>query len=96
MVVADSLGAAANEEANIGSGSLRITNGSDAHLVIISGGSSWLVKTAAATGNLEFARVSGAGAFVIPASAKIGAAGAITYGANDSGGAGYKLLRVAN
>ena len=75
--------------------SVQIYNGSQNHLIITDGTNSWVIRIA--SGNLDISRTLGTGKFNLPAIANllIGTA-QLSYGANDSGGAGFKLLRVPN
>lgn len=75
--------------------SVTIYNGSQNHLIITDGTNSWTVRISGS--NLDFARTLGSGQFNLPAIAFLLIGGAqLSYGANDSGGVGFKLLRVPN
>ena len=75
--------------------SVMIYNGSANNLILTDGTNSWVVRLTG--GNLNFARTLGSGQFNLPGIAFLLIGGAqLSYGANDSGGAGFKLLRVPN
>jgi hypothetical protein len=75
--------------------SVMIYNGSENHLIITDGTNSWVVRIA--SGNLNIARTGGTGQFNLPGITNLLIGGAqLSYGANDSGGVGFKLLRVPN
>jgi hypothetical protein len=75
--------------------SLYVYNGSEAHSVLSDGTNVWSFRIA--SGNLTFGRQAGSGKLNLPSDAVILINSAqLSFGANDSGGAGFKLLRVPN
>lgn len=96
-VIGDTHNTIQTEEGNLSTASLRIHNNASNHIALTNGTEEWLIRIDSATGDLLLTRISGTGSFVLPASAtEFGADGLVTVGANDSGGAGYKVLRVPN
>jgi hypothetical protein len=77
------------------SNSLMIYNTTEAHCVLSDGTNVWLFRIE--SGNLNFARSAGSGKLNLPADTNILINTAqLSFGANDSGGVGFKLLRVPN
>ena len=77
------------------SNSLMLYNGTEAHSVLSDGTNVWLFRIQ--SGNLNFARSAGSGKLNLPADTNILINTAqLSLGAADSGGAGFKLLRVPN
>jgi hypothetical protein len=78
------------------SDSLAIYNGSGRGILMKDGSGSWLLALPG-SGGLQIVRLTGTGKFNLPAVADTLVNGAqLSFGANDSGGAGFKLLRVPN
>lgn len=75
--------------------SMLLYNGSGNHLIFADGTNTWGIRI---SGNdLEFIRTAGTGKLNLPdASNVLVNAAQMSYGANDSGGVGFKLLRVPN
>jgi hypothetical protein len=72
-----------------------IYNTSEAGAVMSDGTNVWLFRIA--SGNLNFSRSAGSGKLNLPAESLLLINSAqVSYGANDSGGSGFKLLRVPN
>ena len=77
------------------SNSLMLYNGTEAHSVLSDGTNVWLFRIQ--SGNLNFARSAGSGKLNLPADTNILINTAqLSLGAADSGGVGFKLLRVPN
>jgi hypothetical protein len=77
------------------SNSLYIYNTSESHSLLSDGTNIWRIRIA--SGNLEFSRAAGSGKLNLPADTLILINTAqLSLGAADSGGAGFKLLRVPN
>jgi hypothetical protein len=75
--------------------SLMLYNTTEAHSVLSDGTNVWLFRIQ--SGNLNFARSAGSGKLNLPADTNILINTAqLSFGANDSGGVGFKLLRVPN
>jgi len=75
--------------------SITVFNSSENHIVLSDGTNTWTFRIAG--GNLNFSRTLGSGQFNLPSIAFLLIGGAqLSYGANDSGGVGFKLLRVPN
>lgn len=75
--------------------SLLLYNGSGNHLILTDGTNTWGMRISG--GNLEFIRTAGTGRLNLPdASNMLVNTAQMSYGANDSGGAGFRLLRVPN
>jgi hypothetical protein len=75
--------------------SLLLYNGSGNHLILTDGTNTWGLRISG--GNLEFIRTAGTGKLNLPdASNVLVNTAQMSYGANDSGGAGFRLLRVPN
>ena len=70
-------------------------NGSNDHMVLATSVGVWKIFVDASTGDMTFTRISGSGELVLPALVKIFSK-SISEGAADSGGAGFKVLRVPN
>jgi len=89
--------AAANEaRARVGSGSVHLTNGSENHVQLsdFANAARWGINLTGA-GDLRFVRLAGSGNMNLPATTAFNG-GLITLGAVDSGGAGFRALRVPN
>jgi hypothetical protein len=77
------------------SNSLMVYNTTEAHAVLSDGTNVWLIRIQ--SGNLNFNRSAGSGKLNLPADTNILINTAqLSLGAADSGGAGFKLLRVPN
>lgn len=77
------------------SNSLYIYNTSESHSLLSDGTNIWRIRIA--SGNLEFSRAAGSGKLNLPADTLILINTAqLSLGAADSGGVGFKLLRVPN
>jgi hypothetical protein len=97
VVIADDPNVARTERASFGSESLRIRNASEQHVILTDGTNSWSLAVVSATGDVRISRLSGTGSVNVGngAPVKIGNK-LVTEGASDSGGTGYRVLRVAN
>lgn len=83
--------------AALGTSSLYIDNGSDAHMALGDGTNRWGLNIVSASGNLRLARAAGSGSLDLGNGAPVLINGkAVTEGAADSGGTGFKVLRVPN
>jgi hypothetical protein len=83
--------------AAIGDTSLRVHNGSDSHVVLSDGTNVWGVSLEASTGDLRFVRAAGSGSVNVGNGAPVKINNkTVTEGAADSGGSGFKVLRVPN
>jgi len=97
-VIADTRAAAIAQRANVAGESLLIYNAAERHLVLRdAAANAWSIRIVNSSGDLEMVRLAGSGKLNLPAITGITISGAqLSYGANDSGGAGFKLLRVPN
>jgi len=83
--------------ANIGTASIYVLNNSDNHLLLTNGTDVWGINLEVATGDLRLLRLVGSGAVNIGDGAPVKIFGkSITEGVADSGGVGFKVLRVPN
>jgi hypothetical protein len=73
---------------------LRLGNGSSNHLILTDGTNIWGLNINGASG-LRVLRLAGAGNFDV-GSLLVALGGVVSVGANDSGGAGFKVLRIPN
>lgn len=79
------------------SASIIAAGGSDQDVVLINGTTVWRIYVDTTTKNLKINRVAGTGKLDLGSITELLVAGLqVSYGANDSGGAGFKLLRVPN
>jgi len=80
----------------LGSGTLHLVNGSENHMGLsdTSGANTWGMSIDS-SGNLRIQRVAGTGNFNMPVTSSFNS-GLITLGAADSGGTGFRVLRVPN
>lgn len=77
--------------------SLYAYNLSQSHVVLADSASVWVVRIIAATGDLQILRVAGSGSLDLPGAGNLKIGGqVVTLGNSDSGGTGFKLLRVPN
>ena len=83
-------------ETRLGTGTLHVVNGSENHVRVsnAAGTSEWGVSIDG-SGNLRILRIAGAGNFNMPTTSAFNG-GLITLGAADSGGVGFRVLRVPN
>lgn len=93
--LADSVAQAIATRLSIGNESVRIHNGSSNHVILTDGTRSWSVNIDGATGDLRFIRLTGSGNVALPSVTTLSGQ-LITIGAADSGGAGFRVLRVPN
>ena len=97
LVVADSDLQATGNLANIGSASQYIFNGSDNHLLLSDAVSRWGIAIDSVTGDLRLLRLVGSGAVNVGNGLPVKILGKnVTEGAADSGGVGFRVLRVPN
>jgi len=80
----------------LGSGTLHLVNGSENQMGLsdTSGTNEWSLSIDG-SGNLRILRIAGTGNFNMPTTSAYNG-GAITLGAADSGGTGFRVLRVPN
>ena len=95
LALADGSVSAITQRAALNLETLRIANGSDSHIIVTDGTSVWNISIQAANGNLRFVRLAGTGSVDL-GSLLLAFGGAVSVGAADSGGVGYKLLRIPN
>lgn len=83
-------------QARLGNGSLHVVNGSQNHVRLsdAAGSNVWSLSLDG-SGNLRIARVSGSANFDLPSTLLYNSA-AVSLGAADSGGVGFRVLRVPN
>lgn len=93
-VFADDPNVARAERALLGSGTVRIRNGSENHAVLTDGTNAWSVSVIE-SGDLRFLRLAGAGELELGSNVSLGG-NTISAGANDSAGAGFRALRIPN
>jgi hypothetical protein len=75
--------------------SVRVYNASQAHLTLSDGVNVWILRVTGTT--LDILRLAGATKLNLPAVTDLQINGQdVSFGANDSGGVGFKLLRVPN
>lgn len=97
MVVADSVPQAISNFPNLSSASQYIYNGSSNHQILSDGTNRWSVAIDSATGDLRMVRLAGTGAVNVGNGAPVKLLGKdVTVGIADSGGVGFRLLRVPN
>lgn len=97
MVVADSVPQAISNFPNLSSASQYIYNSSSNHQILSDGTNRWSVAIDSATGDLRMARLAGTGAVNVGNGAPVKLFGKdVTVGIADSGGVGFRLLRVPN
>ncbi|CAN5176216.1 hypothetical protein BH09PSE1_BH09PSE1_23390 [soil metagenome] len=77
---------------------VHIRNGSSSHVIMSDPASnSWAQRIDGGNGNLEFLRLAGTGALNLPNVAGLKLGGSqVSVGAADSGGAGFRYLRIPN
>lgn len=98
LAVGDSVANTAAARAGLGTETVRIVNGSNNHVVLsdADGTNKWGLNIDSG-GDLRVSRISGSGSVSLPAAGSIKIGGqAVSLGAADSGGSGYRLLRVEN
>jgi len=79
------------------SASIIAAGGSDQDVVLVNGTTVWRIYIDTTTKNLKINRVAGTGKLDLGSVTELLVAGLqVSYGANDSGGAGFKVLRVPN
>lgn len=95
-VIADSSTNVEAEMLNVDTESLRIINGASNHIRILdTAANRWGIRMSG--GGLLVERQAGTGFFVIPSTAtQFGSGNTISAGANDSAGAGFRVLRIPN
>jgi hypothetical protein len=95
-VIAEGVTGLINGRARVGSESLHIVNNSTDHMRFSNndGSVEWGISFDG-SGNLRFVRVAGSGNVNLPSTSAFNG-GAITLGAADSGGTGFRVLRVPN
>ncbi len=82
---------------NMGTESIRVFNGSSNHMRILTDTAEWTIRIDSSSGDLDIIRTSGSGKLSIPGTGQLEIGyKPVTYGSVDSGGAGYKVLRVPN
>lgn len=75
---------------------LRISNRSGKHVELVDAfGNSWNINIDSGTGNLRLIRTAGTGSVLLPSYTLFNGA-QIDFGAVNSGGAGYRVLRIPN
>jgi hypothetical protein len=85
------------QRAAITTESLLLSNASEDHVRLTDGTNVWGISIAGATGDLRIIRGAGTGKLNLGSGAPvIILAGEVSVGANDSGGVGFKLLRIPN
>lgn len=98
-VLVDQFGFLAAQQALLTNETLRIFNNSDAHISLVAAAALWGINIQNSTGNLRITAGTGAGALVLPdanGSALVFGSRAVNVGAPDSGGVGFRILRVPN
>jgi hypothetical protein len=83
-------------EARLGTSTLHVVNGAENHMRLsnAAGTNEWSLSIDG-SGNLRILRIAGSGNFNMPTTSAYNG-GAITLGAADSGGTGFRVLRVPN
>jgi hypothetical protein len=83
-------------EARLGTSTLHVVNGAENHMRLsnAAGTNEWSLSIDG-SGNLRILRIAGSGNFNMPTTSAYNS-GLITLGAADSGGAGFRVLRVPN
>jgi hypothetical protein len=83
-------------ETRLGTATIHVVNGSENHVRLsnAAGTNEWAVSIDG-SGNLRILRIAGTGNFNMPATSSYNG-GLITLGAADSGGTGFRVLRVPN
>ena len=85
------------QRAAITTESLLLSNASEDHVRLTDGTNVWSINIVGATGDLRIIRAAGAGKLNLGNGAPVNIlAGDVSVGANDSGGVGFKLLRIPN
>lgn len=96
-IIADSQAQALGNYGNIGNASVYVFNGSNNHILLADGTNLWGVSLDSATGDLRLLRLVGSGAVNVGDGSPVKILGKnVTEGAIDSGGVGFKVLRVPN
>jgi hypothetical protein len=95
--IGDGIVSADTARTSLGLYSLMINNGSNSHIGLIQGANAWSIAIDGASGDLRFLRVSGSGTVDVGLGAPVKILGAnVSVGAADSGGTGFRVLRVPN
>jgi hypothetical protein len=94
LPVGDNITTALAARAAIGTATSRVSNGSGNHIVLTDETNVWGISINGATG-LRIVRLAGAGNFNL-GSLLEAMGGVVSVGAADSGGAGFKVLRIPN
>ena len=95
MAVGDSIASANAARAALSTASLRVANTSQSHIVLTDGTNVWVFRLTSTTCSIE--RVAGTAKFNLPDVTLLQINGQdVSLGAADSGGTGYKLLRIPN
>lgn len=86
---------------DIGTATVYVVNGNDNHIRLISGTHDWALRIIDSSGNLNIEQIAGTGKLVLPAANGngvefAGGTGGVSVGSADSGGTGYRVLRVPN
>ena len=94
--VGDDITNAIAAQARLGSGSMHVVNGSENHIRLsdAAGTNVWSLSMDG-SGNLRVVRISGSANFNLPTTLLYNSA-AVSLGAADSGGTGFRVLRVPN
>lgn len=94
---ADDPNVARAQRAALGGETVRVYNGSEAQILLTDGTRSWGINIQASTGDIRMTRIAGAGAVNVGNGAPVKIGGKlVSEGAADSGGTGFKVLRVPN
>tara|TARA_R110000764_G_scaffold84391_1_gene165046 strand:+ start:7274 stop:9157 length:1884 start_codon:yes stop_codon:yes gene_type:complete len=95
--ISDNIADAITQRALITTETLRISNNSQNHVILTTPTASWGMNIDGATGDLRFNRIAGSGSINLGNGAQVKInTKLVTEGAADSGGAGFKLLRIPN
>ncbi len=97
LVASDSVASAVTNYANASTSSIHISNGSNNHLIITDGTNIWGLNIDSVSGDLRIVRTAGSGAVDVGNGSPVKILNqTVSLGAADSGGVGFKLLRVPN
>jgi hypothetical protein len=94
-IIADSAVQARNNYGNVGNGSVYVFNGSNNHILLGDGTNLWGVNIESSTGDLRLLRLVGSGSVNIGSNVVYNNK-TVSEGAADSGGTGFRVLRVPN
>jgi len=96
FAMAEDVSKAITERNLMTSETLRVYNNSNAHLTFAANNNnSWNINVDGTLGDLRFVRLSGTGSFDLPSHLTYNGS-PVTYGTADSGGTGYRVLRIPN